>query len=87
MPQLKAAKKALRKNARQRVVNDRWRSKVRKAIRAVNEAVIGKDAKVAEKALKTAQSTLDKASSHGILHKNKAARKKAQLTKAVAKSS
>ena len=86
MPQLKAAKKALRKNARQRVINDRWRSKVRQAVRAVNNAIAGKDSQQAAASLLKAQSTIDRATRHGIIAKNKAARQKSQLTRAVRKS-
>ncbi|MAF80406.1 30S ribosomal protein S20 [bacterium] len=81
MPQLKAAKKALRQSRRRRVVNDRWRDKVRSSIRAVKDAVSAGDTDKAVAAAKSAQSVFDRAVRRNIINKNVAARKKAQLTK------
>lgn len=85
MPQLKAAKKDLRKNQKRRVVNDRWRTVVYKAVRAVQDAVDKKDMKAAKEALQKAQAALDRAARRNIIHPNKAARKKSALAKKVAK--
>ena len=84
MPQIKAAKKALRQNQRRRVINDRWRNKVRGAVRAVSDAVQAGDATTATAAAKNAQSVLDRAARRNVINKNAAGRKKAQLTKAAA---
>jgi len=86
MPQLKAAKKAHRQSVRRRVVNDRWRVKMRQAIRAVTDAVTAGDSDAAQKALLRAQSAIDRATAHKILHRNTASRKKSSLTKAVTKT-
>lgn len=83
MPQITSAKKALRQSARRRVVNDRWRKKLRLAIRAVTDALSGNDREAATKALPTAQKMIDRATRHGILHKNTAGRRKAKLARAV----
>jgi len=86
MPQLKAAKKALRSSINRRRVNDRWRRKVRQSLRTIREAIETKDTKVATASLQKAQSALDKAARHNIIHKNKANRLKSRLTKAISKN-
>lgn len=87
MPQLQAAKKALRVSARKRQINDRWRLKLRLATRAVREAIAAKDKATAKKALVKVHSTLDRTARRNIIHPNKASRLKSRLQKAVAKIS
>lgn len=84
MPQLQAAKKALRVSARRRVINDRWRRKVREALHAVRDAIRAQDKKAAAEAYVTATSMIDRAARRNIIHPNSAARKKSRLHKAVA---
>jgi small subunit ribosomal protein S20 len=84
MPQIEAAKKALRQNQRRRVINDKWRDKVRASIRSVKAAVLANDTDAATAALVVAQSNLDRASRRNILHPNTASRKKAFLARTVA---
>lgn len=83
MPQLSAGKKALRTNARRRVINDIWRRKMRTAMKALREALTAKDSKAAMLELVKAESILDRAARRNIIHPNKAARKKSRLRKAV----
>ncbi len=83
MPQLSAGKKALRKSAKRRVVNDIWRRKIRSAMKAIREALTAKDNKLAMEELGKAESVLDRAARRNIIHPNKAARKKSRLRKAV----
>lgn len=83
MPQTQSAKKALRASKNKRVINDRWRKKLRAALRTVQEAITAKDKKAAATAYHKAQSTLDRAARHNIIHKNKAARQKSRLLKAI----
>ena len=85
MPQVKAAKKDLRKNSRRRVVNDRWRRKLREALNSVRDAISDGNQKQAESAYAKAQGTIDQAARHNILHPNKAARKKSRIQQAIAK--
>ena len=85
MPQLDAAKKALRVNERRRVINDRWRRKIRESLREVREALTAGDAKAALTAIDSAESILDRAAMRNIIHPNKAARKKSRLRHALAK--
>lgn len=84
MPQIEAAKKALRQNQRRRVINDKWRDKIRASVRSVKAAVLAQDSTKAAAALTVAQSNLDRASRRNILHPNTAARKKAFLARTVA---
>lgn len=82
MPQLQAGKKALRKNARQRAINDVWRKKLRASLKAVRLALASKDTKAIETELTIAESLLDRAARRNIIDPNKAARKKSRLRKA-----
>lgn len=85
MPQLDAAKKALRVNERRRVINDRWRRKIRESLREVREALTAGDTKAADTAITSAESILDRAAKRNIIHPNKAARKKSRLRNALSK--
>ena len=80
MPQTRQAIKRVRQAEERREHNRTRRSKMRTFIRKVfaeNEKAN------AEEALKNAVSYLDRMTVKGIIHKNTAARKKAQLTKYV----
>ena len=80
MPQHKSAKKRVRQSETRRVRNVQKRSTMKTAIKKVRTAET-KETAVTE--LKTALSTLDKMANKGIIHKNKAANLKSQLTKSV----
>ena len=87
MPNLKSARKALRVAGRRRVINDRWRVKLRGALKELRLATVGKDKATIDKAYLEATSILDRAARRNIIHPNKAARKKSRLAKAIAKIS
>ena len=53
------------------------------SIKKVEAAVTAKDKEAAAAALQNAISTIDKAASKGVYHKNNAARKVSRLSKAV----
>ncbi len=76
MPNIKAAEKWTRQSAKRRVRNldtkTRLKTLVKKARTSGDAAVVS-----------LADSQLDKAASKGIIHPNKAARKKSRLVKAV----
>ncbi len=80
MPQHKSAIKRMRQNEKRRKHNNVRRSKMRTLIKKVTSET---DKETAEKNLRDAVSYIDRLSTKGILHKNTAARKKAQLTKHV----
>lgn len=83
MPIIKSAKKRVRVAKKAAVRNSKTKRTLKGALKSFHSAVTGgKDSK---KAQSKAQSALDKAAKKGVIHKNKAARKKRQLaTKAKA---
>jgi small subunit ribosomal protein S20 len=83
MANTSSAKKAVRKIARRTAVNKSRRSEMRTFVRKVEEAIAGKDPKVAAAALREAEPLVARAAQKGILHKNTAARKISRLTKRV----
>ena len=72
----KRAKQAVVRNAR----NASQRSMMRTALKKVIKAVDAKDKAGAESAYKTAEPLLDRYSSRGLIHKNKANRHKSRIT-------
>ena len=78
MPIIKSAKKRVKVARKATVRNVKTKRSLKTAIKAFHAAVTGKG-KVAESQSK-AQSELDKAVKKGIISKNKAARRKSQLS-------
>jgi len=76
--------KSSKKRAKQAVVrnlrNNSQRSMLRTAVKKVLKALDANDAAGAQEAFKVAQPILDRFSSRGLIHKNKAARHKSRLT-------
>ncbi len=83
MANIKSAKKRILVNRTRAARNKAVRSAVKTAIKKVEAAVIAKDKDAAKTALLKAISTIDKAESKGVYHKNNASRKVSRLTKAV----
>lgn len=83
MANIKSAKKRVQVIRRKTLRNKMIRSAVKTAIRKVNEAVLAADKALAKEALRLAASTIDKAKTKGVLHKNNASRKISRLTKRV----
>jgi len=75
-----SAKKRVRRNERRADVNQARRSRIRTFIKKVEEAILAKDSKAANEALKVAQPELQKGVAKGILHKNTVARKLSRLS-------
>jgi small subunit ribosomal protein S20 len=84
MANIKQQQKRVRIAARQRMENLRYRSTARTLARRLREAVDEGDAAKIEEEHRSLVRCLDKAAAHGALHKNSAARKKAQAAKLVA---
>jgi small subunit ribosomal protein S20 len=83
MPNIKQQRKRVRTAARQRLENLRYRSTVKTLTRRLREAVDeGDETKVAEEHRNLVR-WIDKAASRGALHRNTAARKKAQADQLV----
>ncbi|MHC1716527.1 MAG: 30S ribosomal protein S20 [Candidatus Dojkabacteria bacterium] len=81
MPNLKTSIKDLRQNKRRKVVNDRFRSRMKKSIK--KQGILMKAEAIAEgeKNLKNIYKVLDKATKKNIIKKGKADRIKSRLTR------
>jgi small subunit ribosomal protein S20 len=87
MPNIKQQKKRVGIASRQRTENLRYRSTVKTLIKRLETAVADGDAEVIAASHHELVRTIDKAASHGSLHKNAAARKKSQAARLVAGAS
>lgn len=83
MANIKSAKKRILVNRTKAERNKSIRSAVKTSIKKVEAAVAAKDKEAAAAALKVVISTIDKAATKGVYHKNNAARKVSRLAKAV----
>jgi small subunit ribosomal protein S20 len=79
MPNIQSAKKKARQDKKRTTRNESYRKSVKNAIKALTG---GKKVKVA---LQKAYSLIDKAAKKKVIHKNKAARMKARISKLTAK--
>ncbi|MBQ4187465.1 MAG: 30S ribosomal protein S20 [Firmicutes bacterium] len=85
MANIKSAKKRVKVIRTKTLRNKMIKSAVKTEVKKVYAAVAANDAKAAKAALVKATSTIDKAKSKGVLHKNTASRKISRLTKTVNK--
>ena len=81
MANIKSAKKRILVNQTKADRNKAIRSAVKTSMKKVDAAVAANDKEAAAAALVNAISTIDKAASKGVYHKNNAARKKSALTR------
>ena len=79
MPNIKSSIRSVKTDAERRAKNAQVKSQVRTATRKTVEAVATGQAEEAKAAFIKATSVIDKAANKGVLHKNTAARKKANL--------
>lgn len=79
MPSHISAEKRVRKTAKRAAVNKNRRSKVRGAIRQVEEALAAGDKKAAAAALKAAEPEIMRGVSKGVIHRNTGSRKVSRL--------
>ena len=84
MPNIKQQEKRVRQAARQRHENLRWRSTAKTLMRRLREAAGEGDADAVGERHRELVSWLDKAAARGTLHRNTAARRKAQAARIVA---
>ena len=80
-----SARKAARKIARRTEINKARRSRVRTAVRKVEEAIEAGDRNKALEAMKEAEPQLMRAARQGQVHRNAASRKVSRLTKQITK--
>ena len=83
MANIKSAKKRILVNQKKAARNKSIKSAVKTSIKNVEAAVAAGDKEAAEKALLKATSTIDKAETKGVYHKNNASRKVSRISKAV----
>jgi small subunit ribosomal protein S20 len=84
MPNIRQQKKRVRTAARQRLENLRYRSTVKTLTRRLRDAAEDGDTeRIAAEHIALVR-WIDKAAAHGALHRNTAARKKAQAARLVA---
>lgn len=76
MPNIKSAKKRVKVNATKAAANKSRKSNLKTVLKAADAAVDNR-----EEAIRVAIKRVDQACAKGLMHKNKAARKKSQLAK------
>ena len=81
MPNIKQQEKRVRTAARERLQNLRYRSTVKTLTKRLQAAVADGDAARIESEHRQLVRWIDKAASHGALHRNTAARKKSQAAR------
>jgi small subunit ribosomal protein S20 len=81
MPNIKQQERRVRRAARERLENLRYRSTVKTLTRRLEAAVEDGDADTIAAEHRELVRWIDKAASHGALHRNAAARKKAQAAR------
>lgn len=86
MPNIKQQEKRVRVAARQRLENLRYRSTVKTLVKRLERAVQDGDADSIASEHRTLVRMIDKAASHGALHRNAAARKKSQASRLVTRT-
>jgi small subunit ribosomal protein S20 len=84
MANTKSAKKAARQIARREVINKSRRSRVRSAVRKVEEAIAAGDRSRAVAAMSEAEPAIIRAAQKGIVHRNAARRKVSRLAHRIA---
>lgn len=83
MANIKSAKKRILVNRTKAERNKAIKSAVKTSIKKVDAAIASKDKEAAQAALLNAISTIDKATTKGVYHKNTSSRKVSRLSKAV----
>jgi len=85
MANTKSAKKATRQIARRTAINKGRRSRMRTALRKVEEAISAGDRGAAAAAMAAAEPALIRAAQKGIVHRNAARRKVSRLAHGIAR--
>ena len=79
MPNIKSAKKRVDVNEKNRAINKAYKSELATALKKYNAAVEGGDVEAVKAILPQTISLVDESVTRGIIHKNKADRKKADI--------
>ncbi|MCD7945135.1 MAG: 30S ribosomal protein S20 [Clostridiales bacterium] len=80
MPNIKSAKKRVKVNETKALQNKAAKSAMKTSLKKFDVAVADGNRSEADSAYKAAVKTVDKAAAKGLIHKNKAANKKSQMT-------
>lgn len=83
MANIKSAKKRILVNASKAAQNKAFKTLLKTTIKKFDAAVASGDKAAAQVAYTDVVTMTDKAVTKGVMHKNKAARKKSQFTKAI----
>jgi small subunit ribosomal protein S20 len=83
LPNIKSSERSVKTDAERRARNFAIKSSVKTSVRKVVDAVATNKTEAATELLSKASSTIDKAVTKGVLHKNTAARKKSRLAKKI----
>ncbi len=83
MPNIKSAKKRVLVTQAKTMQNKMFRSQLKTDIKKYQAALAAGDAALAQETYKAAVKKIDQAAARGIIHKNAAAHKKSQFTKAL----
>lgn len=79
MPNIKSAKKRVDVNEKNRAINKAYKSELATGLKKYNAAVEGGDVEAVKALLPLTISLVDESVTRGIIHKNKADRKKADI--------
>ena len=85
MPNIKSAKKRVKVIEAKTLQNKMFRTQLKTDIKKYQAALAAGDTALAQETYKIAVKKIDQAAARGIIHKNAAARKKSQFTKAINK--
>ena len=85
MPNIKSAKKRVLVIKTKTLQNKIFRTQLKTDVKKYQAAVAAGDTALAQETYKAAVKKIDQAAARGIIHKNAAARKKSQFTKALNK--
>ena len=85
MPNIKSAKKRVLVTKTKTLQNKMFKSELKTDIKKYQAAVAAGDTALAQETYKAAVKKIDQAAARNIIHKNAAARKKSQFTKALNK--
>lgn len=79
MPNIKSAKKRVDVNEKNRAINKAYKSELATGLKKYNAAIASGDLEAAKSLLNATVSLVDESVTRGIIHKNKADRKKADI--------
>lgn len=85
MANTKSAKKAARQIARREAINKSRRTRLRTAMRRVEEAITSGDRTRAAAAMAEAEPVIVRSAQKGVVHRNAASRKVSRLSRRIAK--